>query len=99
MGHSDNYMESWLELFEGHRPFLLSFAFRLTGSMSESEELVQDTFLSCLQQNPEELTSPTSWLTKVCSNRALDLLRRSYKKKEVYPGVWLPDAIPDDLHL
>ncbi len=43
--------------------------------------------------------NPKSWLTKVCSNKGLDYLKLAQKKREVYPGVWLPDAIPDSLKI
>lgn len=90
-----NYFNDWENYFIVYRPYLMSFAFRMTGSLSVAEDIVQDTFLECADINPAEIKNPKSWLTKVCSNKSLDHLKRAYKKREAYPGVWLPDTVPD----
>lgn len=93
-----NYLKNWEPTFKDLRPYLVSFSFRMTGSLAESEELVQDTFLACIEVNPEEITNHKSFLTKVCSNKSLDHLKSAYKKRETYVGTWLPDAVPDNFH-
>lgn len=95
MAHTTNYFKEWEGLFIQYRPYLISFAFRMTGSLSESEDIVQDTFIQCAPINPKEVNNPKSWLTKICSNKALDYMKLAYKKREVYQGTWLPDAVPD----
>lgn len=89
------YMDKWKNLFLVHRPYLISFAFRMTGSLAEAEDIVQDTYLVCLKINPDEIQNHKSWLTKVCSNKGLDHLKSAYKKRQEYYGPWLPDSIPD----
>lgn len=95
METNKNYMQEWESLFIQHRPFLISFTFRMTGSLTEAEDIVQDTFLECARVNPAEIQNHKSWLTKVCSNRSLDHLKSAYKRRETYPGTWLPDAVPE----
>lgn len=94
-----NYMHEWQDLFLKNRSYLISFTFRMTGSLSEAEDIVQDVFIECSRTNPLEIQNHKAWLTKICSNRSLDLLKSAFKKREVYPGVWLPDAIPDSLSI
>lgn len=89
--------QNWDTLFIQYRPYLISVAFRMTGSLAEAEDLVQDTFLECTKVNLTEIENPKAWLTKVCSNKALDHLKSAYKKREHYPGVWLPDELPESL--
>lgn len=89
----------WDEIFGQYRPYLISFAYRMTGSLVEAEDIVQDTFVACHETNPDEIQNHKSWLTKICANKALDHLKLAYKKREEYPGTWLPDAIPDRLQL
>jgi RNA polymerase sigma-70 factor (ECF subfamily) len=91
----DNYLTAWEPQFIKHRPFLLSFSFRLTGSLSEAEDMVQETFLACAETDPAGVSNHRSWLTKICAHKSLDLLKSAAKKRETYPGVWLPDAVPD----
>ncbi|MBO9667761.1 MAG: hypothetical protein J7501_13220, partial [Bdellovibrio sp.] len=90
-----NYIQQWEPIFAQHRSFLISFLYRMTSSLSDSEDIVQDVLLSCADTDPVSIENPKSWLTKVCSNRALDFLKSAQKKREVYHGTWLPDAVPD----
>jgi len=96
---SENHLSAWEPDWKQHRPFLISFAFRLTGSLTEAEDLVQDTFLECAHVPRSEIKNPKSWLTKICANKGIDHLRSAYKKRETYPGTWLPDVIPDSLQI
>lgn len=89
----------WSELFLRYRPYLISFAFRMTGSLAEAEDIVQDVFLQTATTDLRDIENPKSWLTKVCSNKALDLLKSAARKREDYPGTWLPDAVPESYQL
>ena len=95
----ENYIHQWERHFTQHRPFLISFAFRMTGSLSEAEDIVQDALLACANVDPSKIENHKSWLTKVCSNKGLDHLKLAYKNRETYHGTWLPDAIPDSLQV
>jgi len=95
----ENNLSDWEEAWKQYRSFLTSFAFRLTGSLSEAEDLVQDTFLECATVARSEIKNPKSWLTKVCANKGIDHLKSAYKRRETYPGTWLPDVIPDSLQV
>jgi len=96
---SNNYLNAWESDWKQYRPFLISFAFRMTGSLSEAEDLVQDTFLECAGVPRSEIRNAKSWLTKICANKGIDRLKSAYKKRETYPGTWLPDVIPDSLQI
>lgn len=76
---------------------MLALAFRMTGSLAEAEELVQDTFLECHRYHPQEIDNHRAWLIRICSNKAINHIKSAYKRREVYPGVWLPDEIPSGL--
>lgn len=99
MENRQNNIKQWEKVLSQNRAYLVSFAFRMTGSLSEAEDIVQDTFVECMDVAFDSIQNPKSWLTKVCSNKALDHLKSSYKKRETYPGTWLPDAIPESLQL
>lgn len=94
-----NYLNDWEKLFIEYRPYLISFGFRMTGSLTEAEDIVQDAFIACADTNPATVKSPKSWLTKIVSNRSLDHLKSAAVKRTEYPGVWLPDAIPDTFQI
>lgn len=90
---------TWTTSIKLYRPYLLAFTFRLTGSLAEAEDIVQETFAECLNYNPKEILNHKSWLTKICSNKALDYLKSARKKREKYVGVWLPDEVPQSLQV
>jgi RNA polymerase sigma-70 factor (ECF subfamily) len=96
---SEDHLHAWESDWNRYRPFLTSFAYRMTGSLSEAEDLVQDTFLECAQVPRSEIRNPKSWLTKICANKGIDQLKSAYKRRETYPGTWLPDVIPDSLQV
>jgi RNA polymerase sigma-70 factor (ECF subfamily) len=99
MQNKQNFLPQWERFFILYRPYLLSFGFRMTGSLTESEDIVQDTFMACLETDPGTVINHKAWLTKICSNKALDYFKQAYKKREAYPGVWLPDAVPESFQL
>lgn len=94
-----NYFAAWNPYFLEYRPFLIAFTFRMTGSLAEAEDLVQESFIECANVNPESIENHKSWLTKICSNKGIDLLRSAPKRREAYHGTWLPDAVPDSLQV
>lgn len=92
-------LNKWSEPITKYRSYLIAFAFRMTGSLAEAEDIVQETFIECLKYNPSAITNHKAWLTKICSNKALDYLKSARTKKEHYMGVWLPDEVPQSLQV
>jgi RNA polymerase sigma-70 factor (ECF subfamily) len=99
MTMNEDQLHAWEDDWKQYRPFLVSFAYRMTGSLSEAEDLVQDTFLECARVPRTEVRNAKSWLTKICANKGIDHLRSAYKRRETYPGTWLPDVVPDSLQI
>lgn len=99
MNTKQNFLHQWEPLFIQHRRFLISFVFRMTGSLSEAEDIAQEAYIDCASVNPADINNHKSWLTKICSNKSIDHLRSAYKRRESYSGTWLPDAIPDSYQI
>ncbi|HXG58323.1 MAG TPA: RNA polymerase sigma factor, partial [Thermoanaerobaculia bacterium] len=69
---------SFGKLFDDVSPALLRYVRRLTGSLGDAEEIVQETFLKLHQrmvEGGEDLTSASAWLFRVATNAARDLER------------------------
>ena len=77
--------------FEDHRSFLWGLCYRVTGSASDADDVVQETFIKALEHAPRELAEPRPWLVRVAVNASRDLLRR--RRRRAYIGEWLPDPI------
>lgn len=93
-------------LYSQYKPLLFSIGYSMLGSIEDSEDLVQDTFLAVQKMNQssekEEPNNIKAFLCKIMTNRCLDLLKSSKNKREVYIGPWLPEPIiqnlSEDLH-
>lgn len=80
------------QLFSEHRRFLRGLCYRLTGSVADAEDLVQDTFVRAMERPPARTDQPgRPWLVKIALNLGRDLLRR--RKRRGYVGPWLPSPI------
>src|SRR6185437_7112938 len=78
--------------FESLRPHLMSVAYRLTGTVADAEDIVQDAWLRWHRQDPE-IADLRAWLTTVVSRLGLDRLRSAAHRRESYVGQWLPEPV------
>src|SRR5215470_5301297 len=89
------------ETFAALRPTLFSLAYRMLGSVSEAEDVVQEAFLR--QQRAlsrgDEIESPKAYLSAVVTRLSIDHLRSARARREVYVGEWLPEPILTDTPL
>src|SRR5919109_5058320 len=76
------------------RPLMLSIAYRMVGSFSEAEDLVQEAFLRFHEAG--EVAAPKAWLTTVLTRLCIDHLRSARVRRETYPGTWLPEPVLAD---
>jgi RNA polymerase sigma-70 factor, ECF subfamily len=77
------------------RGYLFAIAYRMLGSVSEAEDVVQEAFLR-YEQAGVEADSPRAYLASVTTGLAIDQLRSARARREVYPGEWLPEPLVDD---
>jgi RNA polymerase sigma factor (sigma-70 family) len=84
----------WLaEQFEQHRPRLRAVAYRMLGSLTESEDAVQEAWLRLSRTDETKVDNLGAWLTTVVGRVALDMLRTRRARSEDYVGSWLPEPI------
>jgi RNA polymerase sigma-70 factor, ECF subfamily len=83
-----------LDTFEGERPRLTGLAYRITCSLADAEDVVQEVWIRWARQDAATVDNPAGWLTTVTSRLALDRLRAQRRRREVYVGPWLPDPVP-----
>lgn len=92
-------MTDAVEQFEPHRPVLLGLAWRMLGSLSAAEDVVQDAWLRFAKSSG--VRSPRAWLLRVVARLCLDQSSRASARREVPAGDALPEpvATPHDLEL
>src|SRR3954464_12450382 len=82
--------------FEVLRPHLMSVAYRLTGTVADAEDIVQEAWLRWDGQDATRRTAIDdlrAWLTTVVSRLGLDRLRSAAHRRETYTGNWLPEPV------
>ncbi|WP_030018241.1 RNA polymerase sigma-70 factor [Streptomyces monomycini] len=79
--------------FESHRPRLFALAYRMLGSASEAEDVVQDTYLRWSGADRTAVRTPAAWLTKVMTNLCVNRLTSARARRELYVGPWLPEPV------
>jgi RNA polymerase sigma-70 factor, ECF subfamily len=81
------------EEFERYRVLLFSIAYRMTGSASDAEDLVQETYLRYQASADQEIGALKGYLTTIVTHLALDYLKSARVTREQYVGTWLPEPI------
>ncbi|MBA3905295.1 MAG: RNA polymerase sigma factor SigJ [Pseudonocardiales bacterium] len=95
-------MEAFGEAFEEHRAHLLRVAYRITGSLVDAEDAVQEAWLRWNALDPAALAglrNERAWLATVVGRLCLDRLRSAAVRRERYVGPWLPEPLittPDE---
>lgn len=87
-------MDDPAKAFEPHRHRLLGLAYRMTGSVAEAEDAVQDAYLKWHGTDREAIRDTRAYLTTVVTRLCLDRLRERRRSRESYVGPWLPEPLP-----
>ncbi len=82
------------ELFTAERSNLMAVAYRLLGTMSDAEDVLQDVFERWLRADRSSVQNPAAYLTTMTTRAGVDRLRSAQRKRETYVGPWLPEPIP-----
>jgi RNA polymerase sigma-70 factor (TIGR02957 family) len=80
------------------RPRAFAIAYRMLGSVSEAEDVVQEALLRLYraEQECERIESPRAYVSTVVTRLAIDQLRSARVRRETYVGEWLPEPLVDD---
>ena len=83
------------ELLDDLRPRTFAIAYRMLGSVSEAEDVVQEALLRVHNaiESGEEISSPRAYAATVATRLAIDELRSARARRETYVGEWLPEPV------
>ena len=83
-----------------YRPLMFSIAYRMTGSVGDAEDIVQEAFLRAGQDGSgggdARVESPKAYLATITTRLAIDHLRSARVRRESYVGTWLPEPLIAD---
>ncbi|GGF87556.1 DNA-directed RNA polymerase sigma-70 factor [Azorhizobium oxalatiphilum] len=86
-------------LFEAHRPRLVRLAYRMLGSLSEAEDVVQDAWLRWQRVELAGVDAPGSYLSRIVTRLCLDVMKSARARRETYVGPWLPEPLVEGLSM
>ena len=84
------------EAFPRLRPLVFAIAYRMLGSVSAAEDVVQEAFLRyhrAASQDGASVRSAKAYLSAVTTRLCIDELRSARARRESYPGAWLPEPV------
>lgn len=81
------------DTFQTHRPRLFALAYRLLGSRSDAEDIVQDAWLRWQGADTAGINDPEGWLVTATTRLGLDRLRALRRARVDYVGPWLPEPL------
>jgi RNA polymerase sigma-70 factor (ECF subfamily) len=86
------------QVYEDLRPLMFSIAYRMLGSASEAEDIVQEAFLRLHRESAKgtEIESPKAYLSAITTRLSIDHLRSARVRRERYVGTWLPEPLVTD---
>jgi RNA polymerase sigma-70 factor (ECF subfamily) len=82
------------ETYESLRPLAFAIAYRMLGSVTEAEDVVQEGLLRL--HRAEDVQHPRAFVATVVTRLAIDELRSARSRRETYDGPWLPEPIVTD---
>ena len=85
--------ESFEKTYHDFYPLLFAIAYRMIGSASDAEDIVQECYLRYAQASPGEIHSTKSYLTTIVTHLCLDYSKSARRQREQYAGIWLPEPI------
>jgi len=90
----DDLADAYVDL----RPLLFSIAYRMLSSVSEAEDIVQESFVRYQRALADGtvVESPKAYLSAVVTRLAIDHLKSARVRRETYVGEWLPEPLVTD---
>ncbi len=86
---NERFTEAWAD----HHRFLLDVAYRLLGSFSDAEDIVQEAFSRLLRTDLDPIGDVRAWLVVVVSRLCLNQLASARLKREAHIGPWFPEPL------
>ncbi|MEU9917746.1 RNA polymerase sigma factor SigJ [Streptomyces sp. NPDC051001] len=95
--HTASSVEASTEVFVGYRELLFSIVYNLLGTVADTDDVLQETWLSWSAKKSrsphEEIENPRAYLVRIAVNHALARKAAVKRRRETYVGPWLPEPL------
>src|SRR6476660_7054029 len=85
--------EGLVAAWQENRRLLLDVAYRMLGSLTDAEDVVQEAFVRLMREDLRDIDDARGWLIVVVTRLCLGQLRSARTRHEAYIGPWLPEPL------
>jgi RNA polymerase sigma-70 factor (ECF subfamily) len=89
----DGTLEEAISIFTRTRPRLFGIAYRMLGSVTEAEDVVQDTWLRWQGADRPAIANPSAFLALITTRLAINTTKSARAQRETSIGPWLPEPV------
>ncbi|GAB2524922.1 RNA polymerase sigma-70 factor [Nocardiopsis aegyptia] len=93
MAGVDEHEDSATEAFVAHRNLLFTVAYEILGSATDTEDVLQETWLRWAGVDQDTVRNQRAYLVRIATRQALTRLRTLGRRRESYVGPWLPEPL------
>ncbi|MBX9393678.1 RNA polymerase sigma factor SigJ [Streptomyces sp. TRM72054] len=90
---SDDSLSEAADAFQQLRPRLFGIAYRILGSVTEAEDVVQDVWMRWQGADRGAVLDPGAFLAKITTRLAINVAQSARVRREAYVGPWLPEPV------
>ncbi|MDT7845634.1 sigma-70 family RNA polymerase sigma factor [Streptomyces justiciae] len=90
---TDDSLDRAADEFLQQRPRLFGIAYRILGSVTEAEDVVQDAWLRWQKTNRGAVVDPAGFLVTATARLAINVAQSARMRRETYVGPWLPEPV------
>ncbi|MEU1271560.1 RNA polymerase sigma factor SigJ [Streptomyces sp. NPDC005799] len=93
---SESSVDEATDVFIGHRELLFGLVYNMLGSVADTEDVLQETWLSWTGRGTAGIDNPRAYLVRIAVNHALQRRAVITRRRETYIGPWLPEPLVAD---
>ena len=86
-------MSEHADRFTALRPLLFTIAYEIVGSATESDDVLQESYLRWAEVDLDTVRDTKSYLAQLVTRQSLNALRAQARRREEYVGPWLPEPL------
>ncbi len=81
------------DAFARHRGLLFTVAYEMLGSVADTEDVLQESWLRWAAVDHSQVRDPRAYLARLVTRQSLNRLRSVHRQRETYVGPWLPEPL------